>query len=153
MSEANSLEDLESLLGISLRAYYPVESIDHPAILLGRVTDSLASAVSDGIPRAVEDACLLLSHDPKLPFGKGTKARLARALKKQSGKLNEVDRSRVVECTAKLLSLEFCPTETDEYCRLIRHISPEAVNAVVASATPISDKGRHLLKVMQTTVG
>ena len=96
MSDVNSLEDLEALLGISLRAYYPGESIDHHANLLGRVTDNLANAVADGISRAVEDACLLLSNDPKLSIGKRTKARLARALKKQSGKLNGVDRSRIV---------------------------------------------------------
>ena len=150
MRETKSLDALEDLLGMTLRAYYPDEPVDHPAIQLSRVTENLAKAVSDGTARAIEDACLLISKDPQLPFGKAAKARLARALKKHPEKLNSVDRTRIVECTAKLLSLDYCPTETEEYCRLVKRLGPEAVEAVSAAATPVSEKGRHLLRVMMT---
>ena len=148
MSEVRTLEELEDVIGISLRSYYADERVEHPALLLAAVIDNLAGAVAEGVPRAVQDACILLSVDPKLPFGKGLKARLARALKSQTELMNEVDRSRIVASTSKLLSLEYCPGEAEEYCRLVRRMGPESAAAVVASAHPKSEKGRHMLRLL-----
>ena len=145
MRDAPTLAELESLLGVTLKRYYPGDSTSHPVIELARIIDNISDSVGDGDERSIQIACLLISVDPRLPFGKGLKSRLARGLRRQSGQLNEVDRRRIVECTSRLLSLEYCPGEAEEYCRLVKSLGAAETRAVLGTARPQSRKSQKLI--------
>lgn len=145
MDEIKTLRELEALLGVSLMRYYPEQTISHSGIMLGRVGDNLAKVVATGDSLAIEDACRLISKDPKLPFGKLIKSNLARALRKAAKYVPEADRTRIVQRTASILSLEYCPREAEDYCKLVKHLGAAEARAVVETANPHDEKSIFLI--------
>jgi hypothetical protein len=150
--EVNNINELEELLGITLARYRPKEDIDHPGIELSMLANNLAIWVAKADALAIEDACKIISHDPHLPFGKLIKSGLSRALKKSAQYIPEKDRKKIVNATAALLSLEFCPRETEDYCKLIKKLGAKEVLATISLASPIDVKSKTLVEGLNENI-
>jgi len=146
MVEINSIEELEKYLGVNLSRYYPEEEIEHAGIQLNELTHNISKLVKKADGLAIEDACKLISLDPHLPFGKLIKSELSRSLKKSAEYIQKNDRQKIVKSTAALLSLEFCPRETEDYCKLIRKLGQNEVSATIELATPQAEKSKLLME-------
>ncbi len=144
MQDISDIRELEQVLGLSLSRYYPDEAIQHPGIHLNNVTRNLAGAIKNADPLAIEDACKLIALDPRLPFGKLIKSDLARALKKSARYVSSQNRARIGKTTAALLSLEHCPRETEDYCKLIKKFG-ETESIAVLELTNATDKKSMVL--------
>jgi len=142
--EVNSIEQLEKLLGVDLSRYYPDMDIDHQGIQLSNLIENIIKLIVKADALAIEDACKLISQDPHLPFGKLIKSDLSRALKKSAEYITNQDREKIVKVTASLLSLEFCPRETEDYCKLVRKLGNNYIKATLSLAKP-NDKKSILL--------
>ncbi len=145
MQDIGTLPELESLLGFSFGRYYPKETIHHKGIYLAAAAGNLAKLVAMGDPLAIEDACRLISKDPRLPFGKLIKSNLARALRKSATNIMESERSIIIERTVYILSLEYCPREAEDYCKLIKKLGANEAREVAEIARPQNEKSKTLV--------
>lgn len=150
MQYVATIEELERLLGTELSAYGPKPPIDHPGVLISMTGHGIADAVKGGDQKAARIAYSILMKDPSLPFGKLIKSEFARALKKRVDLLNAEERDGLVRKTSELLSMEFCPREVEDYCRLVKRFGVEAVQAVVGTAHAKNEKSESLLAYLQT---
>lgn len=150
MQRVDTLEDLERFLGIELSAYYPTPAIDHPGICISKVGQNIAAAVKRRELEAVKIAHLILMKDPSLPFGKLIKSEIARALRQHSDLLTSSEREDVIRKTSELLSMEFCPREVEDYCKLVKKFGSEAVGAVVETTYARNEKSKSLLSSLKT---
>ena len=113
-------QEITTLLGPRLRAYFPASTMEHPGIWLSQTFTGLAKAIDSGDAVAMSLACELIHADPMLPFGKLIKSDLARALRKRASKLLPAERALIVAATLKLLKQDFAPRELEDYCKLLR---------------------------------
>lgn len=149
MERVATIDELELMLGVDLSAYKPEPSIDHPGIVVSMTAQNIAHAVKDGDLEAARIAHLLLMKDPSLPFGKLIKSGFARALGKRPDLLDAEERHGLIRKTSDLLSLEFCPREVEDYCRLVKKFGAESTQAVVRAAHAQNEKSRSLLAYLQ----
>lgn len=147
--EINSIKELEELLGVNLSRYYPEKEVEHPGIALSQLADNLRESVTKADALAIEDACKIISHDPHLPFGKLIKSNLSRALKKSAEYISSQDREKIVKVTAALLSLKFCPRETEDYCKLVRKLGVKEASKTLSLAHPIDEKSKILVSGLE----
>lgn len=150
MQRVETIEELERMLGTDLSAYGPNPHIDHPGVLISMTGHCIAGAVRNGDQKAARIAYSVLMKDPSLPFGKLIKSEFARALKKRADLLNADERDDLVRKTSELLSMEFCPREVEDYCRLVKRFGARAVQAVVDAAHAKNEKSQSLLAYLQT---
>ena len=150
MQQIENLDQLELHLDFNLSRYYPELMHSHPGIRLSQVAQNLIKAIEKADPLAIEDGCALIALDPHLPFGKSIKNNIARALRRVTDYCLSSDRNRVVRTTANLLSLEFCPRETEDYCKLVRKFGKAEVIAVQKLATPRDKKSKALISNLDT---
>ena len=144
-SRAEIERELLEILGPRLRMYMPTDEEKDPSLWVGETFRVLRSAVASGDPQAISLACELIAEDPKLPFGKLIKSDLARALKKQFGKIIAFERQQVIDTTGKLLGQEFAPRELEDYCKLVKKFPRAEVLTNFAGVTPRNAKAKHLL--------
>jgi len=150
MQRVATIDELERMLGTELSVYGAKPPIEHPGILISMTGHGIANAIKDGDQKAAKIAYSILMKDPSLPFGKLIKSEFARALKKRVDLLNAKERDGLVRKTSELLSMEYCPREVEDYCRLVKRFGVEAVQAVVDTAHAKNEKSKSLLAFMQT---
>lgn len=153
ITKASLEQDMLQLLGSRLRAYFPQDGHDNPAVWVSQTFDQVRKAISAGDTVAVSLACELIEKDPMLPFGKLIKSGLARALKKQIGLLIASERAQILGVTVKLLNQEFAPRELEDYCKLANKLPNSELIAALSSAVPKNPKAERLLAhLVQNTV-
>ncbi len=79
-----------------------------------------------------------------MPFGKVVKSGLARALRQRVALISSAEKDAIGTKTAELLSLDFCPREAEDYCRLVRKFGHATSMAVAGKACPINQKALRL---------
>ncbi len=138
-------EEMLQLLGLRLRAYFPADGHENPAVWLSHTFLLVRAAIARGDTVAVSLACELIEQDPKLPFGKLIKSDLARALKKQVGLLVPSERAQVLRAVAKLLNQEYAPRELEDYCKLAKKLPTAEYRAALSGVTTRNAKAQQLL--------
>lgn len=133
-----------ALLGERLRAYFPEEVVDHPAIWVGIVFQRLREAIGTGDRVAVSIACDLIEKDPKLPTGKLIKSGLSRQLRKSPQFLVASERSQVVNTTLRLLALPFAPRELEDYAKLLSKLPSDEYTEKLALIEPQNKKSSRM---------
>jgi hypothetical protein len=98
-------EDMLELLGLRLRAFFPKNEHENPAVWLSQTFEQVRQAILAGDAAAVSLACELIEKDPMLPFGKLIKSNMARALKKKVGLLVASERTQILGATVKLTAV------------------------------------------------
>jgi hypothetical protein len=145
LAKARLEEDMLNLLGPRLRAYFPEEAHENPAVWLSQTFGQVLKAIVAGDTAAVSLACDLIEKDPMLPFGKLIKSDLARALKKQVELLVASERAQVLGATVKLLNQEYAPRELEDYCKLAKKLPGPEYLAALSRAAPRNPKAERLL--------
>lgn len=145
MRHIASLEALEELLGEKLDQFDSEPPIAHPGGHLSHVCRQVALEIRKGNATAVRIACRVLIKDPGMPFGKLIKSGFARALKQDVTLLSEMQRHGLIAKTCELLSLEFCPRETEDYCKLIKRFGQAELLPRMDTVRATDDKSRRLL--------
>ena len=143
--------ELLEMLGLTLRAYFPMPDDAHPAIWVSRTFTNVAAAIAAGDARSVALACELIERDPMLPFGKLVKSTLARALKKQVSRILGPERRQVLGTTKKLLTQEFAPRELEDYCKLVKKFPPAEVAEMLKDVSPRNAKSAQLTKYLHAS--
>ncbi|AQR69415.1 hypothetical protein BZG29_14530 [Janthinobacterium sp. LM6] len=141
-----SLEELEEFLGEKLQQFDAGPPIAHPGLRLSHVCKQVALEIRNGNATAVRVAFLILTKDPGLPFGKRIKSGFARALRQRADLLSEMQRRGLTAKTVALLELEFCPRETEDYCKLIKKFDPAELPARIDDVRATDAKSRMLLQ-------
>lgn len=141
-----SLEELEEFLGEKLDQFEPGLPIAHPGIRLSQACKHVRRAILDDHPAAVRIACRVIVEDPGMPFGKLIKSGFARALKQRVHLLSEMQRRGLAAKTCALLGLEFCPRETEDYCKLIKKFEPSELLPGIQAVRASDEKSRTLLQ-------
>ncbi|GAA5784736.1 hypothetical protein [Chitiniphilus shinanonensis] len=144
MQAIATYEALERFLGEDLARFDGVPPIDHPALRIGYLGDRVIASIQLGDADAARVGCLILLKDPALPFGKLVKSGLARVLRQRMELLSSAQKDAIGAKTAELLSLEFCPREVEDYCRLVRKFGQAAAVAVADAARPVNPKALRL---------
>lgn len=145
MVHIETLENLEEFLDSKLALYEETPRIDHRGIRISRACDNIARHIKNGDREAARIGCQIIVRDPHLPFGKLIKSGIARALKQRIELMSPVERADLVHKTTELLSLQFCPRETEDYCKLIKKFGPAAVQNVISNARVADEKSKRLL--------
>jgi len=145
MQHVSNLGELARLLKLDLSSYDINREIEHAGVRLDLAVTQVAKAIKNGDRSAVIVGYKLLMEDPNLPFGKLIKSNLARAFKHQIELLTEHEKLNLAGKTAKLLSLEYCPREVEDYCRLVKKMGDDIANSVVANSRPVNEKARSLV--------
>ncbi|CAG7856398.1 hypothetical protein MCAMS1_00860 [biofilm metagenome] len=114
-----------------MSTYIPKNRPNHPILKVTQVIDNMISVIRSGDINAIELGCELVIEDKKIPFGKGLKSQILRALKNQVGFINPAYRQQISELAIKLLSLEYHPSETKYLCRLVKKIEPKYRNHIL----------------------
>ena len=149
MTKIDTLDELEKVIGVSLSRYYPENLIEHTAIKVSMVMDSLACSVKDTDLQAIDDACKIIAIDLHMPFGKIIKSNLARALKKNALHISKKNKQSIVEITASILSLEHCPREAEDYCKLIKKCGINEIQSVIKLSNPVCTKAQKLIGILK----
>jgi len=148
MEHIETLEDLEKFLDLKLGFYEAVPKIDHAGIRVSHVCENIARHIKNGDREAASIGYQLIVRDPHLPFGKLIKSGIARALKQRIELISAVERDALVGKTTELLSLQFCPRETEDYCKLIKRFGLAAAQNVIGNARVKNEKSKRLLDYM-----
>ncbi|NVI83592.1 hypothetical protein [Janthinobacterium sp. BJB401] len=141
-----SLEELEEFLGEKLDQFASGPPIAHPGLRLSQVCKQVVLDIRNGNATAVHVACRVITEDPGMPFGKLIKSAFARALRQSADLLSEVQRRGLTAKTVALLELEFCPRETEDYCKLIKKFDPAELLARLDNVRATDAKSRMLLQ-------
>jgi hypothetical protein len=141
-----SLEELEEFLGEKLDQFDAGPPIAHPGLRLSQVCQQVALDIRNGNLDAVHIAFRILTEDPGMPFGKRIKSGFARGLKQSVELLSEMQRRGLIAKTCELLSLEFCPRETEDYCKLIKKFEQSGLLARMHAVRATDAKSRMLLE-------
>ncbi|WP_152615354.1 hypothetical protein [Janthinobacterium lividum] len=141
-----NLEKLEEFLGEKLDQFASGPPIEHPGLRLSQVCKQVALAIRNGNTTAVRIAFLILTKDPGMPFGKIIKSDFARALKQGVNLLSAMQQRGLIAKTCELLELEFCPRETEDYCRLIKKIGQAELLPRLHAVRATDEKSRLLLE-------
>jgi hypothetical protein len=148
MEHIETLEDLEKFLDLKLAFYEEVPRIDHAGIRISQACDNIARHIKNGDREAASIGYQLIVKDPHLPFGKLIKSGIARALKQRVELISAIERDALVGKTTELLSLQFCPRETEDYCKLIKRFGLAAAQNVIGNARVKNEKSKRLLDYM-----
>jgi hypothetical protein len=151
MQHVNNLAELAILLKTDLSGYEINCEIVHDGIRIDLALTQVTKAIKNGDRSAVILGYTLLMEDPHLPFGKLIKSNFARAFKHQISLLTEHEKFRLAGKTAELLSLEYCPREVEDYCRLVKKMGEHVANRVVANSRPVNEKARSLVAYLGTS--
>ena len=138
--ELANAEELAAIVGAGLRAYYPVQTIDHDAIFMSTILDNVRDAVRSGDETAIEIACRIIHLDPMFPFGKSCKNNLARALKSSIDLISSSNRTKIVDTTLTLLALPHAPRELEAYSRLLKKFDATDCVDPLRAITPTTEK-------------
>ncbi|PHV18049.1 hypothetical protein GQ37_006705 [Janthinobacterium sp. BJB1] len=141
-----NLDELEEFLGEKLQQFEAGPPIAHPGLRLSQLCRQVALESRNDNATAVRIAVLILTKDPAMPFGKRIKSGFARALKQGVELLSEVQRRGLTAKTVALLELEFCPRETEDYCKLIKQFDPAELPARIDEVRATDAKSRMLLQ-------
>jgi len=144
MISITSLEELEEFLGEKLTEFDAGSPIAHPGLRLSQVCKQVALDIRNGSATAVRIACRVITEDPRMPFGKLIKSAFARALKQRADLLSEMQRHGLTAKTVALLELDFCPRETEDYCKLIKKFDPAELLARIEDVRATDAKSRML---------
>ena len=150
MQRVNNLEELAYVLKADFSQYDTDKRTEHAGIRLDSAVSKVAQAIKQGDRSAVFLGYSLLMEDPHLPFGKILKSNLARALKRHIELLTEQEKISLAGKTATLLSLQFCPREVEDYCRLVKKMGHPIADDVIAMSRPINEKAQSLLAYLGT---
>lgn len=145
MHKVKNLKELESVTGLPLSEYCKGDKYPHEGIALANMSNGLCLEISEGHAQAIKDGCQIIALDPHLPFGKLIKSNIARALKKSSDSIPPECQAIIIDKTTILLSLSYCPRETEDYCKLVRKLGTKAINSVVSQAVPRDSKSKALV--------
>ena len=145
MEYIETLEELEKFLEVRLTSFETEPGIDHPGIRLDHACENIARRIKSGDREAAELGCQIILKDPHLPFGKLIKSGIARAFRHRIELMSDSAKDGLIEKTSELLSLQFCPRETEDYCKLVRKLGPEAMRRVVCSSRARNEKSTKLL--------
>jgi hypothetical protein len=145
MQRINTLAELAEVLQADLSPYDTDTRTEHAGFRLDAAVSKLAQAIKQGDRSAVILGYRLLMEDPHLPFGKILKSTLARALKRHIELLTEQEKLGLAGKTAALLSLQFCPREVEDYCRLVKKMGRPIADDVIAMSRPVNGKAQSLL--------
>jgi hypothetical protein len=145
MQKIETLDGLQKYLGVELSDYDSKPIIDHQGVRIGRVGHTIARAIRNGDGEAVKIGYSIIMKDPHLPFGKLIKSGIARAMKQRIDLLSATERLGLINKTCELLNLDFCPRETEDYCKLVRKLGESAKSAVLDTACAKNEKSRSLL--------
>ena len=152
MKEVETIQQLEELIGFSLSRYYPEKFYEHKSVWLSMVLTSLTKSIKSADPLAIEDACKIILLDPHMPFGKISKSNFARALKKYPQYISSEQKQDIINVTASILSLEFCPREAEDYCKLVRKFGENAVKEVISKSNPSCCRSNELISNLEEHV-
>jgi hypothetical protein len=145
MEHIETLENLEKFLELELTPYESKPRIDHPGIRISHACENITRLIKSGDRAAAELGCQIILRDPHLPFGKLIKSGIARALRQRIELMSDSDRDGLIEKTSELLSLQFCPRETEDYCKVVRKLGPAAIRLVVNNSQAKNEKSKKLL--------
>jgi hypothetical protein len=145
MERIETLENLEKFLELEMAIYDPKPRIDHSGIRISHACQNIAQRIKNGDSEAARIGYQIIVRDPHLPFGKLIKSGIARALRQQVELISAAERAGLVEKTSELLSLQFCPRETEDYCKVVRKIGPAAIQIVIEKAHAKNEKSMRLL--------
>jgi hypothetical protein len=145
MQHVSNLNDLAILLQTDLSVYDINRDMEHAGIRLDLAVRQVAKAIKDGDRSAAVVGYKLLMKDPHLPFGKLIKSNLARAFKHQMDLLTEHEKLKLAGKTGELLSMQYCPREVEDYCRLVKKMGEYIANTVIANSRPVNEKARSLV--------
>jgi len=143
---------LVSLLGEGIRSYFPTLQIPHQALWVSAVFESLRDAVVASGPGATDMAVCLIVKDPLwLPFGKLIKSDLARALRKNAGRIAPTQRQGIIAVVIRLLKSEHVPRELEDYAKLVKRFPISEYTETLALVEPLCDKARHIKMYLSAT--
>lgn len=145
MRHIDKLEDLAILLKADLSRYDVNPGIEHAGIRLDMAATQIAGAIRIGDRPAAVIGYQLLMEDPHLPFGKLFKSNLARAFRQRIDMLTEQEKVGLARKTAELLSLQYCPRELEDYCRLVKRMGEQLASMVVAHSRPVNERAHSLV--------
>jgi hypothetical protein len=150
MQYVNNLEELAYVLKADFSQYDTDKRTEHAGVRLGSAVSKVAQSIKQGDRSAVVLGYSLLMKDPHLPFGKILKSNLARALKRHTELLTKQEKVGLAGKTATLLSLQYCPREVEDYCRLVKKMGHPITDDVIAMSRPINEKAQSLLAYLGT---
>ncbi|GGX93851.1 hypothetical protein GJV26_01820 [Massilia dura] len=145
MERIDTLENLEKFLEVDLGWYALKPRIDHPGIRISDTCDNIARYIKKGDRDAARVGYQIIARDPHLPFGKLIKSGIARALRQHIDLMSPMERAGFTKKTSDLLNLPFCPRETEDYCKVVRKLGPEAMRFVVENTHAKNEKSMRLL--------
>lgn len=145
MKNVRTLEDLEHFLRRTLTRFDGEGSTGHPAIRLSRACAAVRADIRKGNLEAVSIAFEVITKDPRLPFGRIIKSNFARVLKQHPHLLSEAQRWGLIDKTLALIQLEYCPRETEDYCKLVRKFELARLSQKIADIRASDPKSRKLL--------
>jgi len=149
MKHIKTVEELAAFLEVDFSLYEADREIEHAGIHLDRTVTQVAQAIRHGDPCAAIIGYKLIMADPHLPFGKLMKSDLARAFKLQVELLTEQEKLTLAGKTAELLSLEYCPREVEDYCKLVKKMGAQVEDIVISHSHPVNDKARSLVAYLR----
>ncbi|MFT7617916.1 MAG: hypothetical protein ACI97A_001555 [Planctomycetota bacterium] len=107
-------------LGQDAMPFEPVPMESHPAIRVGRFFDALIDGLANQDANAIRLGVKFVVDDPKVPFGRISKTKVARKLKRCISFISELERDQIAKRLINLLRREITPTETIHLSRLVR---------------------------------
>ena len=146
MMPVASLEELEEFLGEKLDQFERGPPMAHQGLRLSHVCKQVQLGILSNNASAVRIACWVITEDPSMPFGKCIKSDFARALRQRVHLLSRMQRRDLAAKTCALLALEFCPRETEDYCKLIKKFVPSELLPWIAEVRASDEKSRSLLE-------
>ena len=139
-----TIDELELFLGMELKKYAPKLASNHQGLRISNFGTIVRNAIKLDDSDAVKIACAILLKDPALPFGKLIKSGNARTLRQHPKLLSPADQKAISKKTSQLLNLEFCPRETEDYCKLVKSWGTELSCETAEMAHPIATKSKFL---------
>ena len=98
----------------------------HPFVWFGEVMESVAAGINAGDPLAIKLGCHYLIDDPKCPFGRILKRRIANALRRHHCEIPYEFRQALINAPHKFDSHPFTPHEYKDLLRLSNVLSKPA---------------------------
>ncbi|WP_243384521.1 hypothetical protein [Geothrix alkalitolerans] len=108
------------------KAFTSKVSQPHPFVWFGEVMELVATSINEGDPQAIKLGCYYLIDDPKCPFGRIFKRRVANALRRHHDEIPTEFRQPLINAPHKFDSHPFTPHEYKDLLRLSKALSQSA---------------------------
>ena len=148
MKSVKDVAELERFIGKSLSYYYPAYEGHYDGIYISGVAVNLVESIKNGDSSAIEIGCQIIVYDPGLSFGKLIKSNIARALKKQVLSIDSEHAQHICTLTSRLLSMEYCPRELEDYCKLVKRLGKDMAKNTIENSNAIDAKSMRLVSYL-----